>query len=74
MSGKGLIGPERHVSHETIYTAIYAQPRGDLRRQLIACGQWWPRVRSRAKKGPRELIGETLMKAAAGQTAQTQRI
>lgn len=29
--------PERHISHETIYTAIYAQPRGELRRELIAC-------------------------------------
>ncbi len=29
--------PERHVSHETIYTAIFAQPRGEMRRQLISC-------------------------------------
>ncbi|CAM3494724.1 transposase (fragment) [Cupriavidus taiwanensis] len=25
------------MSHETIYNAIYAYPRGELRRQLIAC-------------------------------------
>ena len=29
--------PEMHVSHETIYTMIYAHPKGDLRKQLIAC-------------------------------------
>ena len=29
--------PELHVSHETIYTAIYAHPKGELRKDLIAC-------------------------------------
>lgn len=38
------------VSHETIYNVIYAQPRGELKRELIAClrmarAKRWPRSR-----------------------------
>jgi IS30 family transposase len=29
--------PELQVSHETVYKAIYAQPHGELRKELIAC-------------------------------------
>jgi IS30 family transposase len=29
--------PELQVSHETVYNAIYAQPHGELRKELITC-------------------------------------
>ncbi|MCX7279294.1 MAG: IS30 family transposase [Burkholderiales bacterium] len=42
-----LDGSQR-VSHETIYNAIYAQPRGELRKDLIACLRY-----ARSKRMPR---------------------
>ncbi|SCC92773.1 transposase [Thiomonas sp. X19] len=46
----------RHVSHETIYNAIYAHPKGELRRELIAClrqghGKRLPRSRGTDRRG-----------------------
>ena len=43
--------PSWHVSHETIYTAIYAQPRGELRRQLVACLRHGRSTRMPRKRG-----------------------
>ena len=39
------------VSHEAIYTAIYALPRGELRRELIACLRQDKPMRGRKPKG-----------------------
>jgi len=45
-----------HVSHETIYTALYAMPRGELRKELIAClrqsrKRRRPRARGKDRRG-----------------------
>jgi hypothetical protein len=39
------------VSHEAIYTAVYALPRGELRRELIACLRQDKPHRGRKPKG-----------------------
>ena len=43
-------------SHETIYNVIYAPPRGELKRELIACQRMahakrWPRSRGEDRRG-----------------------
>ena len=48
----------QRVSHETIYNAIYAQPRGELRGELIAClrharTKRLPRTRGEDRRGKR---------------------
>jgi transposase, IS30 family len=46
----------RRASHETIYNVIYAQPRGELKRELVAClrmarAKRWPRSRGEDRRG-----------------------
>ena len=48
--------PTQHVSHETIYSAVYLVPRGELRSQLIAALRQshtnrMPRARGSSRKG-----------------------
>ena len=48
--------PTQHVSHETIYQAVYLVPRGELRTQIIAAlrqshAKRMPRARGSSRKG-----------------------
>lgn len=48
--------PAQRASHETIYNIIYAQPRGALRKELIAClrmaqAKRWPRSKGEDRRG-----------------------
>jgi len=43
--------PEKFVSQETIYNAIYLHPRGELKRELIACLRHYNQVRKPRSRG-----------------------
>ncbi len=43
--------PEKYVSHESIYNAIYLHPRGELKRQLVACLRHHNQVRKPRSRG-----------------------
>jgi transposase, IS30 family len=60
--------PSLQDSHETIYTAIYAMPRGELSAGELGCLRFW-----HAKRRPRalgeEILGRT--RIAPGSAAST---
>jgi IS30 family transposase len=46
----------QRASHETIYNVIYAQPRGEFRKELIEClrmarAKRWPRSKGEERRG-----------------------
>lgn len=46
----------QRVSHESIYTCIYAQPRGELKKELVSClrlahAKRWPRSKGNDRRG-----------------------
>ena len=48
--------PRMQASHESIYTCIYAQPRGALKKELVSClrmahAKRWPRSRGEDRRG-----------------------
>jgi IS30 family transposase len=43
--------PTKFVSHETIYNAIYVHPRGELKRELVACLRHHNQVRKPRSRG-----------------------
>jgi IS30 family transposase len=66
----------QRVCHETIYLALYALPRGELRRELLACLRQghqsrWPRGRGTRR---RERIAEELRIAARPEDIGLRRI
>ncbi len=44
------------MSHESIYTCIYAQPRSELKKELVSClrmahAKRWPRSKGKDRRG-----------------------
>ncbi len=43
--------PEKRVSHETIYNALYVMPKGELRTELLGCLRQAQRIRRTRARG-----------------------
>jgi IS30 family transposase len=69
--------PSRSVAHETIYVALYALPRGELRRELLAClrqGHQQRRPRSRGADRRNDRVPEALRIASRPRDIEERRI